>query len=166
MSTLLEIEQGWSAVWHEVGLAGGELTAETAASLDALNLEEKSKADGYVYQIKGLEGDAAKYKALADELLAKAKTAQGRADWLKQRVRDYMAFREITELRGETWRFALQKAGKPPVEILVTAEELPREWTTITVKPNLETIRKVLTSGEAYPPVARLGEASLSLRIY
>jgi hypothetical protein len=172
MTTLSTIEQDFSQVWAEIEANDGVLSAEAADRLDVLKLEAGTKADAYAFAIKGLEGDAEKFKALALELTAKAKTAQSRADWLKQRVKTHLEFMGATELRGEVFRFKVQKAGKAPVEVLVPVEALPREWVTITTVPNKEAIRKDLEKWGPNPPIgvsdslARLGEPSMSFRIY
>jgi hypothetical protein len=163
---LQEIATGFDAFEAAIEASDGELTEELAAQHDALNLAERDKLDGYAFYMKSLQGDAQKYRQLADELYAKQQRALKRYDWLKDRLKYHMLDREVTEMRGDLYKFALVKSGKPPVEILVEPEHLPREWVTMTITPNKEVIRKALQSGEPYPPVAKLGEATQSVRIF
>jgi hypothetical protein len=163
--TLAELELSFEAIETAIAQADGEITPENADVLASLNLAEKDKLDGYALYLRTLEGDVATYKSLRDELQAKEKTVAGKIDWLKTRLRQHMALRETTEMRGDIYKFRLVKAGKPPVEVLVAPEDLPRSFCTVKVTPNLDLIREAIMQGTVSPDIARLGECTLSLRI-
>lgn len=138
------------------------IIAEWFAELDERRAE---KVDGYGFRIKQEQADAAKWKALADELYAKAKAADNRAKYLLARMQYHMEEQAVTEMKGEVWTFKFQQnGGKAP---LVLASENPDDYpedcrvTTVTI--NKDAIRAKLEAGETLP--ASIGERGRSLRL-
>ena len=171
---LAEIQAGWNRFAEAMEHSGGDLTPEMALELDCLNLAESDKTDGYVFYIKSQEGEIASLKNLEAELAAKRQAAEKRIAWCKTRVRSYMEERQVAELKGAIYKFTLQKAGKPAVELLVEPEELPAVYSRITSVPDKEAIRAALeraawpTAVGEHPIVryAKFAEPTVSLRIY
>jgi hypothetical protein len=165
-----QLTQGWEMFEAAIEAEGGELTESLAQRMDFLNLNERSKADNYVFYLKALEGECDQLKKLEDELATKRRTKEKRYDWLKERVKQYMAGREMEELKGEVFKFKLVKAGKRPVEIVAPLDKLPPSWVKTERKPILEAIRIALEMHEGnvntLSSLARLGEPTMSLRIY
>jgi hypothetical protein len=177
MPRLDELAHNWGLFEAAIEAEGGELTDSLAARFDLLSYEERTKVDRTVLYLKGLEGESEKWKELETEMAAKRKSCERRIEWLKGLVKRYMTERQSERIEGDVWRFQLVKSGKPPVEVLVPPEELPRKFQKISVEADKEALRVALTLGP--PPldlagfleingatVARLGEATQSLRIY
>ena len=161
-----EIASQWESVEAALEMTGGELTPALEANLEALNLAEREKVDGYVFKVKALEGECESLKKLKDEIDAKIKARQKLREWLLNRARLYMEQRDTRVLQGQIFRMQLVASGRPPVEVLVPPEELPEGWRITEYKANKEKIREYLESGDAtIPALARLGEPTLSVRI-
>lgn len=162
-----EITATWSAFDEALAAAGGELTPEAEAALDALNLAEREKVDAYVFRLKMLEGESGSLKAMEEELCAKRTRLDAQWEFLRGRVRGHMKARGVEELKGLVYRFKLQKAGgKPGLELKVPPEQLPEDLVTKVIKPDDAKIRAAIAAGRLSDQVAVLKSPGLTLRVY
>jgi len=171
-----QIAATWNQIDEALNASGGEITPEIAALIDAVNPAEAAKLDGYKFYIDAQEAEAEGHDAmrkhylkLADEQAAKRDARLNRVKYLKNRLKDYMLQRGVKELHGEIFRFNLQVSGKRPVEVVAPVEALPPSWVKVERKPMLDVIRAQLEmpgNAETLSSLARLGEATTSIRIY
>lgn len=173
MPTLTEIAHEWREIEALLDESAGVVTPEIEARMAAFNLAEADKVDGYIHTIQDLRDRAEIARRQAAELTARAKTFDGRAEWLEQRLADYMAAQGVRELRGQVRRAKwVKNGGKAPVELLVEADDLPYPLSvTLGRKANLKLIGEALDD-PAHPyhkdamHYARLLERGESLRFY
>jgi len=131
--------------------AGGEVTPEVEAAFAALGQLEAHKVDSYAHVVRGITAYADALKAEESALREKRKAAENAVQRLKDRLMDYMRERDVRELRGATWKAAIQRnGGLRPMELLVAPEELPPRFRVVRVEPNWPEIRAAL--GERLPP--------------
>jgi len=162
-----ELSAGWGLLEATIEENGGELTQEIAEKFDLLSLEERQKVDRVIFVLKGLKGDADRLKELEDELAKKRRAKERNYDDLLGLVKWYMQDRKTEELLGEVWRFRLVTSGKRPVAWHAPVEALPPSWVKVERKPMLDVIRAALEGNEeTLSSLARLGEATQSVRIY
>jgi len=131
--------------------AGGEVTPEVEAAFAALGQLEAHKVDSYAHVVRQISAYADALKAEESALREKRKAAENAVQRLKDRLMDYMRERDVRELRGATWKAAIQRnGGLRPMELLVAPADLPPAFRTVTVSPNWEAIRGAV--GELMPP--------------
>lgn len=164
MPSLTDLSAQWEELDSLLSVSGGEVTPEVQATLDELLGLEAEKLERYGWYIKHLRGAAVDAKTWASEFSAKAKTAQSRADWLMERLADYMVARGLEKVRGGPWDFAFQRNSVASVELTILPEELPPRFQRVTIEANKDALRQAIESGASIPGVT-LGERGRSLRI-
>lgn len=173
MPTLADIELDWAEIERLLDEAGGEITPEIAERMERYTLDEADKVDAYIHVIKDLRGRAKLAREQAGERLSKAEHLEDRAHWLIDRLREHMAMRGTRELKGHLLTARLQRnGGKPPVEVLVEANDLPYPLSVpLGRKANLKLLAEALDDPQ-HPyhneatQYARLGERGESVRFY
>ena len=95
-------------------------------TLEGLDGEVEEKAEGYAKIIKALEAEAAGYKAEADRLTARRKTAENRVESLKWALQSAMTATGKTKFKTSLFSFAVQKN---PVSMRILDEtKVPEEY--------------------------------------
>ena len=131
--------------------SGGEVTESVEAAFTALGELEAHKVDAYAHVVRGITAYADALKAEESALRDKRKAAENAIARLKDRLMDYMRERGVRELRGATWKAALQRnGGLRPMDLLVAPEELPAAFQLHRVEANWPAIRAAL--GVVLPP--------------
>jgi len=150
--SLYELGEQWQALEAALVESGGELTPEVEAAFAALGAIESHKVDSYAAVVRSFSAYLEAVKAEEAELRTKRKVAEAAIERLKGRLLDYMRERGVRELRGTTWRAAIQRnGGLRPMSLLVAAEELPPAFQKITVEADWPAIRAALAD-LAIPP--------------
>ena len=140
--TLWDIGAEWRLIMAEIVDQAGEITPDTAARLDAIGLSESSKIEAYYHVVAEFGHFAAAAKAEAAVLASKCRVAENAQARLKKFLLDYLVARGETEIHGTTHRAVIQaNGGALAVEVLIPVDELPAEWTTMTITANLDAMR-------------------------
>jgi outer membrane murein-binding lipoprotein Lpp len=149
--SLYELGVQWQQLEDVLVESGGEWTEEVEAYFAALGQLEGAKVDAYAHVVRGISAYADALKAEESALRDKRKAAEHAIERLKARLLDYMRERDVRELRGTTWKAAIQRnGGLRPMELLVAPEELPEAFQLRRVEPNWPAIRAAV--GEGLPP--------------
>jgi hypothetical protein len=152
--TLLSLNAEYQNVLFEITEAGGELTTETEARLDATVLALCQKADAYGIVSDRLKHEAAFWKAQKDKCAHAQKVFENALERLKERMKFVLKALPGEALEGQLYRFSLKK-GQPKIEI--NMELLPKELqfteTTIVTKPSMDKIEALLKEGKTVPGV-------------
>lgn len=168
--TMAKIEADKQALDALLEDVGGEVTPETEAAIEQWfrELEDRTteKVDGYGFTIRMALADAEKFTAAADELYAKARTAESRAKYAKARMAQHMTEQGLDRLAGNIYTFAFQKNGgvAPLVLASENPDDFPEDCRITTVTLNKERIRERLEAGDESLPAA-VGERGRSLRL-
>lgn len=110
--------------------------------LEALQMERESKLENVALWIKNLNAEADALKAEKNALYARQKSAENKAE----RLKEYLA----NALNGDklkTTRVAVSFRKSTAVEVDPLAE-LPEQFTKIRVEPDKTELKKALASGE------------------
>jgi hypothetical protein len=168
--TLYELGEEWHALEAALLDAGGELTPDVEAAFAALGHLEGAKVDSYAAVLRTFAAYATALQVEEAALRAKRHTADAAIERLKGRLLEYMRERGVRELRGHTWRAAIQRnGGLRPMALVGPVEDLPAVYRVVTVTPDWPAIRAAV--GELAPPpdlggqVALPGTAALCVNI-
>jgi hypothetical protein len=94
-----------------------ELTPETEAALDAVDIDLRSKVDGCCRLIQEWKGEAARFAAEAERLAAIADQYARRADSLKDYVKRCLELAGQKSLETELFRLRIQ-SNPPSVDVV------------------------------------------------
>ena len=111
----------------------GELEPAVEAWLDGLATEQATKLDSYAGLIRTLEMESAAAKAEAEQWAHKARSRQARADYLTERLKQYMEATGQLKLQSATGRrlSVVKNGGKAPLvidETKVKPADVPAEY--------------------------------------
>ncbi len=169
MSTLLALADDVRALDQLLNeLAGGEITPEIEQAVTALLTETgdafHAKVDSYCGLIRQLELTAAARREEAERLEAGARTVEGRARWLKERLKATMQSLGMTKAGWVRTATICQAGGLLPLFVECDPALLPKNVQCIQVDANKDEIRKRLEAGERIEG-CRLGERGSYLRV-
>ena len=99
----------------------GEISEDFAEQLDALDIALDEKIENCAAMIRNLKAEAQAYEMEAARMAAKARTAKGRADWLKRYVRGTMEALGRDKVKGKLLSVSLQ-AGRQSVDVTTEAD--------------------------------------------
>jgi len=165
--TLYELGAEWLALEAALLASAGDLTPDVEAAFAALGELESHKVDAYCALIRSFTAWAEMVKLEEAVLTAKRRTAENAATRLKERLKQYLDLRGLSQLKGITWTAALQR-NPAAVHVLVAPELLPAEYQRVTVEANKRALEADLKAPEGHPEVfqyAEFAEPSYSLRI-
>ncbi|MAQ92650.1 MAG: hypothetical protein CMM84_03840 [Rhodothermaceae bacterium] len=166
--TLYQIDDELLTLIQSIQDAGGEVTDEQNARLDALLDAREDKADGYIAIIRQMQAEADAYKAEADRLDGLRRAATNKADRLKSRLLDSMQRKGEDVLTGRLGKVRVQHSGSASVVLLADPEDLPARFQRVTVAADKTALKAALA--EQDPEAVRVAEISESrtpyLRIY
>jgi len=86
MSTLYSIQADMAAILLEVEEAGGEITPEQEAALDALNLSREQKLSNWVRYLRNMDADLQVLEVEIDRLKQRLEQKADQADRAKERL--------------------------------------------------------------------------------
>lgn len=129
----------------------GELSEESIARLDALNLTLSQKAEAYAVVYNQLTTEQCANKELAAVYDKRAKARKATADRLKQRLYDEMMRLGVKELGGHAMKACVEWSPHS-VDVLDVAA-LPEEFKTTVVETKVER-RKLIDALKAGAQIA------------
>jgi hypothetical protein len=133
-----------------------------------LAADEARKLDGYVNYLKQIEMEAAASRAEAEEYLARAKTREARAAFLKSRMVAHLFATGRTSAKTATGRTVAVQAngGKLPVLIDpgVDVDAVDPRFVATRREIDRDMVRESLEAGDVLP-FARLGSKGSHLRV-
>ena len=143
-----------------------ELTAEQQAAMDAylneLASQEAAKIDaiGQFFRIESARAEALKKEA--SRLAARAKSAQGRIDFMRMRYLQALQGAGLQKVRGEIYTMSIRTSD---VVQITNALELPKQYVMekTEIVPDKNAIKEAIKEGQEVPG-AQLAK-SYSLRV-
>lgn len=128
----------------------GEREPVVTAWLDSLGAEQAAKMDGYVAWIRQLRMEEAAAKEEAERWKLKAKTRGNRADYLMERLRQFMIGTAQGQIVTEKGHVLTHQANGGAIPVQVDEREIeyyPREFKVWREEVNKDAIRTALTAG-------------------
>lgn len=158
--SLYQMSQEWEDVFDK--LLDPEIPEEAVFdTIEMIEADMDTKADGYAKIIKSMDGDTAQIDAEIKRLQERKTAIKNRQDALKQRLFDTMKTTGRTNFKTALFSFNIQKnGGVKPVEL---QGEVPAAWLKPGT-PDTAKIREYLEAGNELP-FATLGERGEGLRI-
>ena len=130
--------------------------------LNELGLQEAEKVDGFAQFIK-LETERAKnYRDESQRLAAKARTAENRIKYLKEKYLAIMQAHNLKKVKGEIYTLSTRKSESIDVPDVF---ELPEDyWRQRDPEPNKDAIKAALKEGKIVPGAFVVTKESLAIR--
>lgn len=145
---LFEIDQQIDLLMSAIEAQDGEVSAEAAATLDALEMDRAAKLLDIGCAVLELESEARAVKEVADSLVARRRTLERKAEWLRK----YIADRMENPLKDARCRLSWRKSTA--VEI-VDVSQVPDQYMRFPEPtPDKTAIRAALEFGDV--PGARI----------
>lgn len=168
-STLFEIGADMRALEDLLTEAGGDVTEEQFAAVDAWFAENaaslRGKLDGYGALIRELEGRAKIRREEAARLTALAQTDENAVKNLKSRLLYFMQEQGEAKLESNLFKFSVcANGGKAPLALACDPADVPAEYTKTQISPDVDAIRAALEAG-ADLDFAFLEERGCHLRV-
>jgi hypothetical protein len=135
-------------------LTNSELDEQTIAdTLEGLQGEVAVKMEGCIAIARNLESSAEQIKAAEQQMAARRKTLEGRAEWLKGYVKTAMERSGITKIECPYFRATIAK--NPPSVVVDAFAEIPKGYLRFPDPPppsaDKKLIGEALKRGEAVP---------------
>lgn len=160
MLSLYEMSQEWENVFEM--LLDPDVPEEAIFdTIEMIEADMDTKADGYAKIIKSMDGDTAQIDAEIKRLQNRKASISNRQKALKQRLYDTMKATGRTKFKTPLFSFAIQQnGGARPVDL---TDVVPDEWLK-PGDPDTKRIREYLEAGHDLP-FATLADRGESLRI-
>lgn len=160
MLSLYEMSQEWENVFEM--LLDPDVPEEAIFdTIEMIEADMDTKADGYAKIIKSMDGDTAQIDAEIKRLQNRKTSISNRQKALKQRLYDTMKATGRTKFKTPLFSFAIQQnGGARPVAL---TDVVPAEWLK-PGDPDTKRIREYLEAGHELP-FATLEDRGESLRI-
>jgi len=130
-------------------------------ALTALEIDFADKCESVAVVIREFEADAAGYKAEIDRLAERKRSAENRAESLKDYLRTHMEAMGETKVKGNLFSITL---GKPSQVVTITGD-VPEQYQVIKVTPDKTAIGRDLKSGKAVEGATLTqGKARISIK--
>lgn len=135
-----------------------------ADTLESIKGEIEEKGKNVAAYMQNLEADVDALKAAEQRIAARRKSAESRAEWLKNYLRDNMERCGISKIECPEFSISLRKAGD--ICNIVDESKLPEEYTKTktVITPDKALILKALKDGYEVPG-AEIGKAKAALVI-
>ena len=164
MPTLIELTDDILDLETKLEASDGEITPDIEAVMESLARNLNDKVDACAGYIRYLEAKVEISRTEAKRYTDRARSADQRLKWLKERLLHFMEFHQVTRLEATRNTLLIAaKGGKRPVQIL-DEDQVPADFRVYTWSLDKEAIRTQLEDGQAVPGV-QLGERGKSLRI-
>lgn len=160
MLSLYDMNQEWQNVFEM--LLDPDIPEDAVYdTLEMIEADMDSKADGYAKIIKSMEGDAAQIDEEIKRLQNRKASISKRKEWMKSKLYDSMKATGRTKFKTALFSYSIQKnGGAEPVDLMGV---VPDEWLK-PGEPDTKRIREWLKAGNELP-FAVLGDRGDSLRI-
>lgn len=160
MLSLYDMNQEWQNVFEM--LLDPEVPEKAVYdTLEMIEADMDTKADGYAKIIKSMEGDASQIDEEIKRLQNRKASITNRKEWMKARLYDTMKATGRTKFKTPLFSYSIQKnGGAKPVDLMGV---VPAEWLK-PGDPDTKRIREYLEAGNDLP-FATLGDRGESLRI-
>lgn len=168
--SLYELESEFAALHNRLIETAGEWTDEVEAEFTRLGGIESVKVDSYQHVLAEFTAHASACQSEIERLQEKQQNALNAKRRLTERLKEYMEAKEVTELKGTTWKAVIQKnGGKPPLTVLMDPAQLPAPFVRYRAEPDTEAMRAAaLPGGDVIGPegilVARVEKPGTHLR--
>ena len=160
MLSLYEMSHEWENVFEM--LLDPDVPEEAIFdTIEMIEADMDTKADGYAKIIKSMDGDTAQIDAEIKRLQNRKASISNRQKALKQRLYDTMKATGRTKFKTPLFSFSIQQnGGARPVDL---TDVVPAEWLK-PGDPDTKRIREYLEAGHELP-FAVLADRGESLRI-
>lgn len=133
-------------------------------TLDSIEGAIDEKAENYAKIIKDIERSIENVSEEIKRMQERQRVMKNRQEWLKNNL--FTAMKEVgkTKIKGDIFTISISKnGGAAPLEVLVSADELPDELRKVKYEADKEALRKLAEQGDTrYAVIKERGE---SLRI-
>lgn len=160
MLSLCEMTQEWEDVFEKL-LDPETLEDAVYDTLEMIEADMDTKADGYAKIIKSMESDIIQIDEEIKRLQNRKAFFTKRKEWMKARLYDTMKATGRTKFKTPLFSYSIQKnGGARPVDLMGV---VPAAWLK-PGDPDTKRIREYLEAGNELP-FAVLGDRGESLRI-
>ena len=147
----------------------GEMTGEIDTTIDDLLKELEgsieAKVENYCWLIREIEGRAAIRLLESKRIKALATTNENLVKSLKERLKYFFETQSIQKLECKTFKVSIaNNGGVQPLQVDLSADQLPVQFQKITIEADNASIRKALEMGTEIEGV-KLLQRGTSLRI-
>ena len=166
MATLYELTENYKTLLEMMDDPEIDDQAVTD-TMESLDDEIETKADGYAWIITELTGRVNAIDSLMEKLAARKKRLLANIDRMKGNLKEAMIITGKTKFDTKFWHFGIQKnGGKLPILTDYEPEDLPSRFVKkiITFKMDQDAVREYLDAGKR-SKYFRYGERGESLRI-
>lgn len=134
-------------------------------TLESIEDEFETKAENYGKIIRNLEATILGIKEEEKRLADRKKSIEKKIDFLKMNLFEAMKKTGKTKFNTGLFNFSICKnGGKVPIVLNVDANDLPKKFSIVEKKPNMDALREYLETGLKLK-YATLGERGEHLRI-
>ena len=162
MFSLYEMTREWESVFDM--LLDPEIPEDAIFdTIEMIEADMDTKADGYAKTIRSLEGAASAIDAEIKRLQERKMSINNRKERLKQNLENMMRTTGRTKFKTALFSFNIQKNGGVLPLLMKEDIPVPSEWLAPGL-PDTAKIRAFLQNGGTLP-FASLGERGESLRI-
>lgn len=162
MFSLYELTKEWENIFDM--LLDPEIPEDAIFdTIEMIEADMDTKADGYAKAIRSMEGAASAIDAEIRRLQERKMSITNRKERLKQNLENMMRTTGRTKFKTALFSFNIQKNGGVLPIVFSECAEVPAEWLK-PGDPDTSKIREYLQNGGTLP-FASLGERGESLRI-
>lgn len=157
---LWEISAELDAIADELIEAGGVISEELEAKLDAMTEAFETKAENIALVYHDLLEYANAAKAEADRLSKLQKSHKNAADGLKTYLHEYFVRQQVDKLKTARVNIRRQKNSRPSIEWTGPADKAPAAYQKVEFSVDTQLAYEQWRAGEELPPgfTVALGE--------
>ena len=144
--------------------AGGELTPELAAQLDAADGDFSQKLAACAVMVKNLAAEAEKHGDEARRQADRAAALQHAAESLKGYMKLQMTVADVAKIEGVARIQA--NGGNQPVLFAGDPSALPTEYQRVKVELDAQKVLAAAKAGQTLPEGVTVGERGTHIRLY
>lgn len=147
---LWEISDELDRLTLEIFEAGGEITPEIEAQLEAMEGAFMEKVERVALRIRELEATAAAAKSEKDRLYALEKSNDGAAKGLKSYLQSYIERQGRDRVETPKVRVRIQNST-PSIRWTRELGELPEEYRRVSITPDIAAVKEACKDGAPLP---------------
>lgn len=141
---LYKINKNLQDLWDKVIEQDGELTEEDIKAFEELSLVKDEKLKGYGVVIRETETRLATVKNEIARLKKLENTMQRKADWLTDRLSEFMLENNIPEFKSVEVNITFRKSSKLEIE---EETKLAKKWLKIKTEIDRQAIKDFINAG-------------------
>jgi hypothetical protein len=149
---LWEISAELDAIADELIEAGGVISEELEAKLDAMTEAFEQKAENIALVYHDIMAHASAAKAEADRLSSLHKSHKNAADGLKAYLHEYLKRQEVDKLKTSRVNIRRQKNSRPSIEWTGPADKAPQGYQRVEYSVDTKLAYEQWKAGEELPP--------------